>query len=431
MKKAILFLLSGIAFQQSFAQEWVKVYQSSNRTFTGIIFTDSLTGYVCGDSGTILKTIDRGQNWIRLNTETNIRLNSIKFVSLISGHAVGDSGTILRTTDAGNSWQKTNVGLNKRTFTKVDFPSVETGYIIADSAVVLKTTNGGLTWSSPLSMPPQVLADARFMGLDFVTPAIGYACGGSFGNNRKTLFVRTTNGGLSWDTMASSLPFFRTGLWDVSFVNPTVGYATGIFGIVMKTTNGGDNWFTVRELGGNYNRAMYFINESTGWVVGSLQGAISFGDGMIKSTFNGGTTWNVESWDTQANDFTTPPSARLNCITTVGNDSVFTAFAVGSNGIIIKSNYTTTSTNDWIGSASDIQIFPNPTSKQIEVALPSLSEITSIQCFNSFGKEVYLQETNPSSANQKYFNIQTFSSGIYFIRCTNGEKVWMKKFVKE
>jgi len=429
MKKVILLLLCSFVVHQNFAQEWLKMYQRPARAFFGITFTDSLTGYVCGDSGTILKTVDKGNSWARLNTGTAAQFNSIKFPTPQIGVAVGDTGSIFRTTDAGTSWQQIQVGFKRRAFVKVDFPSTDTGYLVGDSATVLKTTDAGLTWSSPLPMPLQVLKDSKFLGMDFITPSIGFACGGAFGNPRKTVFIRTVNGGLSWDTMASTLPSFRTGLWDVSFVNPQVGYATGIFGIVLKTADGGNSWSSVRQMGGNYNRAMYFLKESTGWVVGSLQGGLSFGDGMIKSTTDGGSGWNVETWASQSSDFTNPGTARLSCITTVGNDSVYTAFAVGSNGLILKSNYIT-SNQAITGNASEMEIFPNPGTHQIEVSLASYSGQISPKCFNAFGMEVPLKEIYTSSLNRVSFDIHSLSPGIYFFRISNGQKTWVKSFLK-
>lgn len=60
MKKSILFLLLSFCLQQSFAQ-WTRVYQHPTRkNLQGITFVDSITGYACGDSGVVLKTLDRG-----------------------------------------------------------------------------------------------------------------------------------------------------------------------------------------------------------------------------------------------------------------------------------------------------------------------------------------------------------------------------------
>jgi len=430
MKKVAALLFTCILMQQSLAQ-WEKVYQHPNRrNFTGITFVDSLAGYVCGDSGTILKTIDRGQNWNPLNTGSKAMLFSIDFSSLNNGVAVGDTGLILRTTNAGSSWEQINVGFKKRQLAKVKFTSPDTGYIAGDSAAILKTTDGGQTWSQPQPMPSAVQPWAKFLGFHFVNNNLGFGCGGSFGDNRKTLFVKTTNGGISWDTMASSLPSFRTGLWDVSFSSPSVGYSTGIFGIVMKTTDGGDSWLTVREMGGNYNRAMHIMNDSTGWVVGSLTGGLSFGDGVIKSTFDGGVFWNVESWPTLGLDWTNQGAARLTCVTTVKHDNTYTAFAVGREGVIIKSNYIT-SNAQLFSNPAEIDLFPNPAKDEIEIRLTGASGIISTKCFNALGKEMKIPVTEVRSNPNIRFDIHSLPTGIYSICCTKGQKSWVKRFVKQ
>jgi photosystem II stability/assembly factor-like uncharacterized protein len=70
---------------------------------------------------------------------------------------------------------------------------------------------------------------------------------------------------------------------DVFFLNENLGWAAGSGGIVMKTTDGGDNWNMQLELEDTYIRNIEFLNENIGFL-GTLEG-------IFYKTTNGGTTW--------------------------------------------------------------------------------------------------------------------------------------------
>ena len=77
------------------------------------------------------------------------------------------------------------------------------------------------------------------------------------------------------------------------FVDPSVGWAVGDGGTIVKTTNGGTTW-TAQDSGTTDGLcSVDFVNASTGWAVGD--------GGVILKTANGGTTWSVlPSGTTQA-----------------------------------------------------------------------------------------------------------------------------------
>ena len=59
------------------------------------------TGYVVGDGGTIIKTLDGGVTWNLLQSGTTYELNSVSFPNSTTGYTAGDLGTILKTTNGG------------------------------------------------------------------------------------------------------------------------------------------------------------------------------------------------------------------------------------------------------------------------------------------------------------------------------------------
>lgn len=75
MKKVILFFLCIFASTFSFAQwTWQNPLPTGN-DLRSVQFVNANTGYIVGDNGEILKTINGGQTWTSLTIETN---NSLK-----------------------------------------------------------------------------------------------------------------------------------------------------------------------------------------------------------------------------------------------------------------------------------------------------------------------------------------------------------------
>lgn len=75
-------------------------------------------------------------------------------------------------------------------------------------------------------------------------------------------------------------------LYAVQFVNENTGYAVGMSGIVIKTTDGGSNWLNKPAGTSNNLRGLYFVDANTGTIVGEL--------GSIFRTTNGGNNWNYQ-----------------------------------------------------------------------------------------------------------------------------------------
>ncbi len=81
---------------------------------------------------------------------------------------------------------------------------------------------------------------------------------------------------------------------DISFANPNVGYIVTELGGVFKTTNGGNNWVQVMNLGFPYYwYGVHALTQDTVIISGfNDQGDIH--TGVARWSFNGGTTWTVD-----------------------------------------------------------------------------------------------------------------------------------------
>ena len=71
------------------------------------------------------------------------------------------------------------------------------------------------------------------------------------------------------------------------FVNDSTGWAVGSGGTIRRTVDGGETW--VAQSSGTYAglRGVDFVNDTTGWVVGD--------NGMILFTADGGATWSQQA----------------------------------------------------------------------------------------------------------------------------------------
>ncbi|MFZ1081648.1 MAG: YCF48-related protein [Candidatus Kryptoniota bacterium] len=89
---------------------WTRLYHvgSGYPNFSSVFFVDILNGWVCDDSGGIMRTTDGGETWHiqRSDTSGYTALNSIFFFNKSDGWAVGN-GVILHTTDSGVTIVKT------------------------------------------------------------------------------------------------------------------------------------------------------------------------------------------------------------------------------------------------------------------------------------------------------------------------------------
>ncbi len=82
---------------------------------------------------------------------------------------------------------------------------------------------------------------------------------------------------------------------DFCMVDANVGYACGSNGMIIKTTNGGDNWSYQSSPISNGYSEIFFADANTGWAVGS--GTMY----VIIHTTNGGTNWSIKSSGSFAN----------------------------------------------------------------------------------------------------------------------------------
>lgn len=277
------------------------------RCIQSIHFPTPLVGYTSNDWGTTLKTIDGGETWTESINEPTLELRDIFFVNADTGFVAGESGYFARTYNGGGSWEHFNgpvITAEKMHFTDhlngyaiqggellntsdaghtwspVGMNEVG-GYAFATDSLVFgvgyhgrlfKSEDGGATSTNYTSY----ITEERFVGIHFPDENTGYAI-----TNWPGQIVKTTDAGDTWAIIDSG-NFER--LYAVWFIDANKGFITNGYRL-YKTEDGGYNWMPVpgTELGGYLDHIM-FVNPMVGYASG-IQ------DGLIIKTIDGGETW--------------------------------------------------------------------------------------------------------------------------------------------
>ncbi|MCX6165175.1 MAG: YCF48-related protein, partial [Ignavibacteriae bacterium] len=94
------------------------------------------------------------QHWRIISKPTNRNLWRCSFADTLNGWAIGDSGTILRTSNGGYNWVSQNSKLNVY-MVSVFFLNKRLGWALGwgleqnfYGTYMLKTTNGGIVWDT-------------------------------------------------------------------------------------------------------------------------------------------------------------------------------------------------------------------------------------------------------------------------------------------
>lgn len=148
---------------------------------------------------------------------------------------------------------------------------------------VLQAHNGGQHWQRRSVLGFDVYG--KLQDVDFANASVGWvgSTNDYFGVSDGRI-ARTVNGGASWPLWLS-LPDAE--FLGVAAMSPStaLAFGRGLFAssVLPRTANGGLTWNPITTAAGNF-RGSYFLDASTGWLVGS----------RIHKTADGGASWRVE-----------------------------------------------------------------------------------------------------------------------------------------
>jgi photosystem II stability/assembly factor-like uncharacterized protein len=307
MRKLIPVFAILILFTSLINAQWIAQNSGTTNSIYSSHFESAMTGWLTGSAATIRYTSNGGATWIPQTTALTFgAFQSVFFADPFTGWIVGDqyytNTIVLKTTNSGTNWNMQSPG-GTMIFYSSYFMGPSSGWIIGMntqtySAYIMSTSDGGTNWTERMNGGIGRLLCSNFFGTN------GWAGG-------VNSFVRTSNSGITWDTITSA--YSMNGLY---FVNIVTGYMAENSGKVLKTTNSGSNWFVSFPGGFGTLKSVYFTDLSTGWACGA--------QGKIIKTTNSGINWYVQN---------TPVTSSLNSVYFI---TPLIGYAAGDNGVILK-----------------------------------------------------------------------------------------------
>ncbi len=426
--KYLIFTVSVLfsLFENSLSQNYWSVISSPvSKPLTNCCFINSNTGWISGDSGTIISTTSGGNNWTVQNSGTFNNIEDIFFLNERLGWAVAYEifpdtnsfpGTrILQTTNGGDIWTNFMYPDTNMFFKTVCYIDSLRGFLGGIGATILLTTNGGNSWSDTDTDTTLIFVLPVFK-IRFFDFNLGYACGG-FRDIAGLTWV-TTNGGLNWKgTTLAPEPFF-----DIAIMNSQKTICAGgdleYGSSIARTVNQGVNWFY--DTLGVFGLATGISNrtQSEIWMVsGNAEKFLySLDSGYVWTAIE--TPYDLAIFDVEFTD------------TTYG-------YACGENGSILKydrsmsfasNNNSGTSEPDFILN----QNYPNPFNPSTIISYElRVTNYVSLRIFDISGKNIatLVNEKQNAGNHEIEFNAGNLPSGIYFYKLTSGKYSVSRKMV--
>jgi photosystem II stability/assembly factor-like uncharacterized protein len=163
--------------------------------------------------------------WTLLQTGLTDNFTSVHFYSQMYGMAVSSSGKIIKTTNGGLNWTQLNPGISMN-FGDIRIISstnaVAAGRQVSNNYLkILRTTNSGVSWDSVYSIY-NYDTNNNFHNLKFFadTSNFGYVSV-SKNNSGSGNYLKTVNGGLNWSTVNQHYMIFWN-ILDLGMISPIV-----------------------------------------------------------------------------------------------------------------------------------------------------------------------------------------------------------------
>ncbi|MBS1513819.1 MAG: T9SS type A sorting domain-containing protein [Bacteroidetes bacterium] len=416
MKTFLIIFFSFFISISSFAQNgWVQVPSGTTKSLSKAFFINSSTGWICGDSGLVMKTTNKGLSWAHHSLLTRDRLYDVFFIDTNTGWICGgyyetfgspaNKMYLAKTTNGGLNWttllDDTDWLNNLRhiyffdTNNGLAFGVGSSGSGI--TSILRKTTNNGVNWS----YQPYPAINSLAKGVN-----------GTFWSSSKywddtggdtSYIIYSTNNGTNWlvSKKAARNNFTSTDVVEnniVKTLSSTSAFPYKYY--ILTSTDNGVNWDSVRIF--SYAYDMDFVNKNTGWICGA----------GIKKTTNGGFNWTAQI-DSGTYYFTKIfMRDSLNGLAFASGNRIF----ITATGGVMDVRQ---SSNEFANSFSLSQNYPNPFNPAtvISYRLPVAGSVSLI-VYDALGNEVetLVNEKQNSGSYSVDFNAASLPSGIYFYK---------------
>ncbi|HVJ49080.1 WD40/YVTN/BNR-like repeat-containing protein [Desulfitobacterium sp.] len=228
----------------------------------GLDFLNAKVGWLAETRGFTYITMDGGHTWKGLGDYRDAPLRELHFLDSKRGYAVYRNA-LLTTQDGGSTWKQIYPGVWPSLFTLTRFfnsyDGVSAGTLVEPGAI-LRTTDGGHMWLHIGSVP----GGGRIIDLSFPDQQHGWVITESFsGTDIQRTIYRTTDGGLTWQTVNRSKEQKNLYAW-LSFVDDNTGFVGSGWGHLFVTHDGGRTLQVVDDKDSD-SANFQFINSNVGW----------------------------------------------------------------------------------------------------------------------------------------------------------------------
>lgn len=486
------------------ARTWTEITPPHLRKGTCMYWITADTGLVFGENinrtPALFRTTDRGQTWNEVTLPatgvlTRNSIQDINFIDPVIGFTVGDGGAIFTTRDAGATWTQANPGYAQ--YYLLDFASDNTGYASTGYGFY-STQDGGNFWefapksdslmlvsldatqnnsyalgvlnrfykinsSSHLehqTLPVSFLYTAKIsimQNQDSIYLA-GYSVKPGSSPPFTNAFIRSYNGGLTWETFeiidgssrivnvqrmsdlffaATTKAIFisrnRGELWenvatfqtdilkDVAFLDRQQGVALFVSNHLMRTNDQGKTWTAIPPLSQS-DHDIYGLMPVNGSLVFAYGTNItSKGSyGAIWKSADGGQTWSEEVLPVTVDYRITKMCVGENFV-----------YATGGNGQILRMRIPVNVTSvDHVVTDTEINVHPVPAYDQINISVNTRDlHVTQVDICAMDGRRVQSFPVTTTD-NEFTINISHFPPGLYLLRFYHYKGVSTVRFSK-
>ena len=215
---------------------WTALVSGTTKNLYDLYFFDDNNGVAVGDSGVILRTTDGGATWSGVVSGVRDGLRAVSFNGA-NGICGGLSQDILYSSDSGATWHVSQKGFFGGGFFGAQMLSASTGFVTGQNSIFQAmagmTMNGGADWSfHPFYFNGN---EGSCDDLFFFDETTGVSSGVLF--DGEGAIARTTNGGVDWTST-----LFSNGLQGIDFPSPDSGFVVGYVGTIFHSTDMGVTW---------------------------------------------------------------------------------------------------------------------------------------------------------------------------------------------
>ena len=270
---------------------WYQHPSQVSYSLNAVFFVDSHRGWVVGGQcqpytgatrGAILRTDDGGATWQQIPQPLLPSLSGVRFFDRDHGIAFGQTTSyapsgVYSTRDAGNTWQPLPSDTSGNWFAG-DFLEPDAG-AVAGPAGRIATLVRRKVVESPLAASSL----RSFRAMRLVAPTGGWAVGDG------GLLMTTSDLGHSWQTPPASLPETATDHFDfqaVAVEGPHVWIAGSPGTRIFHSVDNGQTWQSVATGQSAPLHSIHFVDANHGWATGDF--------GNILATHDGGQSWQTQ-----------------------------------------------------------------------------------------------------------------------------------------